>query len=186
MNIIYWILGFPHIIVYLFFRHKINEINEDLATYTSGKTGIKALIYSLRRNEYRNVLYYRLPLIIRKLLNITLPRVPDCKIQCSSIGGGMNVHHGWATIVLADKIGHNFSVYQNVTVGYGKDGKPTIGNNVTIYTGAVVVGKIKIGIMYVLLQTQLSDMTFLIIALFMVTPLQFYQIFVKQKRPDDK
>lgn len=145
MNIIYWILGFPHIIVYLFFRHKINEINEDLATYTSGKTGIKALIYSLRRNEYRNVLYYRLPLIIRKLLNITLPRVPDCKIQCSSIGGGMNVHHGWATIVLADKIGHNFSVYQNVTVGYGKDGKPTIGNNVTIYTGAVVVGKIKIG-----------------------------------------
>lgn len=145
MNIIYQILGFPHIIVYLLFHHNIKELNEDLATYTSGAIGVKALIHALRRNEYRNVFYYRLPLIIRKLLNITLPRVPDCKIQCSSIGGGINIHHGWATIVLADKIGHNFSVYQNVTVGYGKDGKPTIGNNVTIYTGAVVVGKIKIG-----------------------------------------
>lgn len=146
MNIIYWILGFPHLIIYLLVRHKIKEIDEDLAAFTYGAIGIRAFIGILRRKEYRNVFYYRLPLILRKVLNITLPRVPDCKIQCKFVGGGMNIHHGWATIVLADKIGQNFRVYQNVTVGYGKSGKPySIGNNVTIYTGAVVVGKIKIG-----------------------------------------
>lgn len=145
MNIIYWILGLPHILCYMIYRRKIKEIDEDLMTYTSGRTGVQAFVFALRRKEYRNVLYFRLPLILRKLLNITLPRVSDCKIQCVSVLGGVNVHHGWATIVLADKIGKNFSVYQNVTVGYGKGGKPSIGNNVTIYTGAVVVGKITIG-----------------------------------------
>lgn len=56
------------------------------------------------------------------------------------------MHHGWATIVLADNnIGRNFSVYQIVTVEYGKGSKLSIGNNVTIYTEAVVVGKITIG-----------------------------------------
>lgn len=48
-------------------------------------------------------------------------------------------------IVLADSIGFQFDVYQNVTVGYGKGGKPTIGNNVQIFPGAVVAGKIRIG-----------------------------------------
>lgn len=62
-----------------------------------------------------------------------------------SCGGGINVHHGWGTIVLAERIGERFSVYQNVTVGYGKDGKPTIGDDVSIYSGAVVFGGIKIG-----------------------------------------
>lgn len=61
------------------------------------------------------------------------------------MGGGIFIHHGWGTIVLADKIGENLDVYQNVTVGYGKDGKPIIGNNVKIYSGAVVSGKIIIG-----------------------------------------
>lgn len=57
----------------------------------------------------------------------------------------MLIHHGWGTIVLAERIGENFSVYQNVTVGYGKDGKPSIGNHVSIYSGAVVFGGITIG-----------------------------------------
>lgn len=65
--------------------------------------------------------------------------------MCSLWGGALNVHHGWGTIVLADRIGENFSVYQNVTVGYGKDGKPSIGNHVSIYSGAVVFGNITIG-----------------------------------------
>lgn len=90
MNVIYWILGLPHVLCYMIYRHIIKEIDEDLATYTSGRVGVNALIFALRRKEYRNVLYYRLPLILRKLLNITLPRVPDCKIQCKNVGGGIN------------------------------------------------------------------------------------------------
>ncbi len=53
MNIIYWILGLPHIICYMIYRHIIKEIDEDLATYTSGRVGVNALIFALRRKEYR-------------------------------------------------------------------------------------------------------------------------------------
>ena len=117
----------------------------DLATYNDGRIGVDAFINTLSKNEYRNVFYFRIPWILRVFLNIFLRRVPDCKLQCAHCGGALNVHHGWGTIVLADRIGENFSVYQNVTVGYGKDGKPSIGNHVSIYSGAVVFGNITIG-----------------------------------------
>jgi len=61
------------------------------------------------------------------------------------IGGGLKVVHGFSSIIVAERIGASFEVYQNVTVGHGKTGKPIIGNNVSIYAGAVVAGKIKIG-----------------------------------------
>lgn len=114
--------------------------------HTENRGGVKCFARTIvSRNEYRNVFYSRIPHILRIFLNVFLPRVPDCKIQCADIKGGLNVHHGWGTIVLANKIGRNFNVYQNVTVGYGKDGKPTIGDNVSIYPGAVVAGNITIG-----------------------------------------
>lgn len=142
---IYAIMGVPHVLVYLLYRNKDRRIDMDLATYNGGKVGVGAFIKTLSQNEYRNVFYFRIPWAWRIFLNLFLRRVPDCKLQCANCGGAVNVHHGWGTIVLADKIGENFSVYQNVTVGYGKDGKPTIGNHVSIYSGAVVFGKIKIG-----------------------------------------
>lgn len=58
------------------------------------------------------------------------------------IGKGLNIVHGDGVYLNARKIGNNFTVYQNVTLGLGKDGIPLIGNNVTVYTGAVVTGNI--------------------------------------------
>lgn len=43
------------------------------------------------------------------------------------------------------KFGNNCIINQNVTIGLGKGGFPTIGNNVRFCPGAVVVGKITIG-----------------------------------------
>ena len=146
VNLIYGIIGCLHILTYMVFRRIDNRIDMDLATYNKGRIGIKVFVDTLKRNEYRNVFYFRIPLFLRLLLNLFLRRVPDCKLQCARVGGGgINVHHGWGTIVLAERIGERFSVYQNVTVGYGKDGKPTIGDDVSIYSGAVVFGGIKIG-----------------------------------------
>lgn len=51
----------------------------------------------------------------------------------------------FSTIIHASRIGRNFTIFQNVTVGYSNGGKPQIGDNVTIYSGAVVIGPIKIG-----------------------------------------
>ena len=53
--------------------------------------------------------------------------------------------HGWGTVVLAKSIGANFVVGPNVSIGYDGAGKcPTVGDNVSIYVGAIVIGDISI------------------------------------------
>ena len=146
-NLFYLLVGWPHVLSYLCCRHHIPEIDEDLKKRTNMSPCIKAFWKAIQLKDYRNVFYYRIPLLYRFFLNMILPSVPDCKILCpkNACGGGIFVHHGWGTIVLVHSIGKNFDVYQNVTVGYNRDGKPTIGNNVKIYSGAVVAGNITIG-----------------------------------------
>ena len=61
------------------------------------------------------------------------------------IGPGFNAAHSFSTVVNAKRIGRNCTIFQDVTVGYSKDGCPTIGDNVTIYANSVVVGSIRIG-----------------------------------------
>ena len=47
------------------------------------------------------------------------------------------------------KIGKDCIIFQNVTIGHKKTGEytnpPEIGNNVTIYANAMIIGDIKIG-----------------------------------------
>lgn len=57
-----------------------------------------------------------------------------------NIGAGLRIAHGNSTVCIAKSIGENFSIYQQVTVGFSEGGNPTIGNNVTIYAGAKVLG----------------------------------------------
>lgn len=70
-------------------------------------------------------------------------------VVSKKMGGGFLVFHGNSTIVYAQSIGKNFSVYQNVTIGRGKkiDGNdvPVIGDNVFAGTGAIIIGGIHIG-----------------------------------------
>ena len=59
------------------------------------------------------------------------------------IGKGLCIMHGFGVTVNCRIIGDYFTIYQNTTVGSDKNNEvPTIGNNVTIYTGAVVIGNI--------------------------------------------
>lgn len=70
-------------------------------------------------------------------------------IDAESIGPGLAIYHGNSSIVFAKTIGKNFNVYQQVTVGRRKmvDGNnlPIIGDSVSVYAGAIVVGGIRIG-----------------------------------------
>lgn len=66
------------------------------------------------------------------------------------IGEGLVVYHGHGTVIAAHKIGRNFQIYQGATVGNNpRPGRarnnPIIGDNVTVYTNAVVAGHITIG-----------------------------------------
>lgn len=57
----------------------------------------------------------------------------------------MLIVHGGAVYLNTHSIGKNFTCYQSVTLGKNKSGIPTVGDNVTVYPGAVIVGDIYLG-----------------------------------------
>ena len=61
------------------------------------------------------------------------------------IGPGLYIHYGIGTGFGAQKVGSNVVLSSRVTVGYSKGEMPTIGNNVYLGVGAVVVGGITVG-----------------------------------------
>jgi len=55
-------------------------------------------------------------------------------------------HHGIGVILgNGVKLGKNCIINQNVTIGGKNGGFPVIGDNVRIYTGACIIGNVKVG-----------------------------------------
>jgi len=102
---------------------------------------------------FRNLLYYRLSHGPSERMQVLVPLLrrvwrPERELRFSpgSLGPGCFIMHGWGTVVLAKSIGANFVVGPNVSIGYDGAGKcPTVGDNVSIYVGAIVIGDISIG-----------------------------------------
>ena len=58
----------------------------------------------------------------------------------------MVINHGHSVEINASRIGKNFHCFQNVTIGTTNSPiGPTIGDNVFVGAGAVIMGNIKIG-----------------------------------------
>lgn len=100
--------------------------------------------------EFRNLFFYRCGSIGRKLSHISLFYLPTQKllffgVDRSKFGGGVFIQHGYNTVITAQSIGENFWVNQNVTIAWGSDGCPIIGNNCHIASGAIVAGNITLG-----------------------------------------
>lgn len=100
--------------------------------------------------EVRNVFYARVAKhhkIFSKALSLLAK--PQLMLDISStaeIDGGLIIQHGYCTIVDPKKMGKNCWINQGVTIGYTNDTDcPTIGDNVTIYAGAKVLGNVHIG-----------------------------------------
>lgn len=94
--------------------------------------------------EFRSVVYRRIGL--RKYpWSWFLSGQRNLSIACDSLGPGMIVQHGYSTVVCAESIGRNFHVNQCVNIVWNGDKRATIGDNVTICAGAIVVGGVKIG-----------------------------------------
>lgn len=64
-----------------------------------------------------------------------------------TIGDGFIIHNFSSIHIDAQKIGNNFTINQGVTVDsdWRRSGKPTIGNNVFLGSGAKVLGELTIG-----------------------------------------
>lgn len=152
-------LMIPHLIVYALCPNKpyilsdLQRFSLDYWQHTLSKNGIKLLIKVLLFcPEYRNIYYHRISPISKKfhigfLLETILPSYKFLSIGVlpGNIGKGFFIQHGNSTIVHASSIGDNCWVNQNVTIGDNGRGIPTIGNNVRIGTGAVVLGPITVG-----------------------------------------
>lgn len=93
--------------------------------------------------EFRNVFYYRLG-ILGRIVGIFLKPIKPLYITANNIGSGFVMFHGFSTIIYAKSIGNDCTIYHNVTIGKTND-IPVIGNNVTIATGAIVIGGIVVG-----------------------------------------
>ena len=67
-------------------------------------------------------------------------------IHCNTnirIGKGLQIVHGGSVYLNCEGIGDNFTVDQNVTLGkIPGGGIPLVRDNVTVYTGSVVVGSV--------------------------------------------
>lgn len=130
------------------------KINEDMNCYNIYKEKIKRYFLFnrlLRDNKIvRNIVHYRISnnKFFSNLFLFFYKLKEDFEIS-GEIGEGLKVYHGHGTVINCERIGKKCVIYQGVTIGKSKakDGKnkPVIGDNVVIYTNAVVAGGIKIG-----------------------------------------
>lgn len=155
MNLLWLLLNIPLSIPALWMFHTLpcrEAICEDLAC-----NNLPANWQSFHRKLlsdplFRKIFYARTnpyaPLLT-KLSKLFYRPFSTMELHTDSLGGGMRIFHGYSTIVFAKSIGRRFTVYQQVTIGRGKkiDGNdiPIIGNNVTVYAGAIIIGGIRIG-----------------------------------------
>lgn len=105
------------------------------------------LIYLLHSSSYfRSLFYYRIGPV--KSLFISWYR-PGCKYfvipYSTKIGKSMIFYHPFSTILNASVIGNNFSCGHNTTIGATSKGRPTIGDNVALGVGSIIVGPVTIG-----------------------------------------
>ena len=110
---------------------------------------VAELLYYKR--EFRNLFVYRncypkSHKLFCKWVKLWYPPEKTLYIECADISGGFFIQHGFATYISAQKIGKNFSVNQQVTIGHNGQGMPPIiGDNCMVTCGAKVLGDITIG-----------------------------------------
>ena len=106
------------------------------------KSFVWLMVYQL---AFRNVLYYRMKGFSIFASWLYKKQNEPIITHSGPIGKGLFFCHGFSTMLGVKSIGENCWINQQVTIGFTKDGVPTIGNNVTIYAGAIILGDITIG-----------------------------------------
>lgn len=105
------------------------------------------LIYLLHNNRYFRTLFYHRIGPVRSAL-IQWYRPGDryfCISSTTKISESMWFAHPYATILNAESIGKNFSCIHCTTLGATSNGRPTIGDNVSLGANVTIIGNVKIG-----------------------------------------
>ncbi len=150
IQFLYKILLLPHVILYYKSPNK-HIIDKDITRWAKEKnlkgSNRKLLIYFLTYStDFRTVFYFRTRGLFASILNVFFRKEKYFRIDRSTkLGGGILTGHPYSTILNADSIGENLYVNHLVTVGEVNGKRPVIGDNVSIYTGAIIIGDITIG-----------------------------------------
>lgn len=135
--------------LYVYFKVALKFQNNQALYFKSDLSKRKEKFFELMfyQTMYRNLFYKRFKPYAAPLKIICPPEDSFSIDGNVSIGEGLFLMHPYRTIVHAKSIGNNVSLFHNITIGanVGTDKLPIIGNNVTIFTGAVVVGGVIIG-----------------------------------------
>lgn len=142
-------LYIPHIVLY--FIKKDSGIREDMTSM--GKTvklklPIFLIFIFLLHNDsyYRRIFYHRIGPVASLLIGWWRPGNKYLVLsRTMQLGKGVELMHPFSTVLHADRIGDNFSFRNCTTIGEKVEGRPTIGNNVTLGVNVCIVGKITIG-----------------------------------------
>jgi serine O-acetyltransferase len=95
--------------------------------------------------EFRN-LFYRRTGRFGRLFYVLAPPMDTLFLATESIGPGLFIQHGFATIVRAKRMGANCWINQQVTIGNDTNrGSPTLEDNVTVNAGAKIIGNVTVG-----------------------------------------
>jgi serine O-acetyltransferase len=143
---------------FLKISYVLNTISEDFKVkYKDSFNFFTALKYYFFDLSFRVVVLYRLQYYFgkkNKLLKILSLCIKNNSIKkygfevgiTTKIGGGFLVHH-INGVVLGEgvKIGNNFNLFQQVTIGQKNNEYPILGDRVTVYPGSILIGKIEIG-----------------------------------------
>ena len=144
-------LHIPHIFFYWFGGGKTN-IDLDLNRYKAhfkyeSCSNFLYLLYLLTIDRYyRQLFYHRIGPVASTLISWYRPGDRYFIIPKElKMGGGCIVYHPYSTVLNAEKIGENFSCAHGTTLGWGKGGRPIIGNRVILGAAVTIIGGITIG-----------------------------------------
>lgn len=131
-----------------------DEVSSNYLSAFDSQQKLRSVNYLLNVSlPFRSIFYFRLwhekHYIIYYLSQILLR---NHKIDIwGDIAGGFVIYHGVGDVIVCNKAGKNFNVYQNVTIGRNPKTKsggvdtPSFGDNVSVYANSVVIGNISIG-----------------------------------------
>lgn len=142
---------FPLYLLFLMDRPKIMQAEFEVWTTTlqiPGNSRREKWFWSfINLLEYRQ-LYIKRMGGVGELIALYCFHHPICNISnISKISKGLVLQHGHSTEINAESIGENCQIWHNVTIGKDRPGgfRPSIGDNVRIMAGAIVIGHISIG-----------------------------------------
>lgn len=140
---------------------KLRKIINKEVNFDGNKNIIKTIYRCLFINDFNIILWIRLGQYFKRKKFKFIPILIRNKIMKkfsmhiglnSQIGYGLKIPHPMGVVIGEGVVvGEDCTIYQNVTIGksrgnlIGNSEYPYIGNNVTIFAGAVIIGKVKIG-----------------------------------------